>query len=165
MSPPPPGLNRGRDAGLEVVGVDGLDRDLDLHLLGILGRLTSQLHVALGDEVHPLEQMDLRRLRERGGPAGGQDPFDPAAAPSPAAPAVLRNVRRCISATGRERSGASMGFLLAYAALGGAEGMISDLRTGSRSSRLSTSSEDGSSGAILGRERCLVKTRPWTKVH
>ncbi len=54
-----------------------------------------------------------------------------------------------------------MGFLLTYTALGRTEGVISDLRTRvRRSSRLSASSGDGSSGAILGRERCLVKTRP-----
>jgi hypothetical protein len=71
------GLDRGGDARLQVVGVDGLERDLDLRLLLVLGDLASDLDVALGDEVHPLQQVDLRALGEGRRPAGAQDAFEP----------------------------------------------------------------------------------------
>jgi hypothetical protein len=74
-------LDRRGDARLQVVGVDSLERDLDLRLLLVLGDLTSHLHVALGNEVHPLQQVDLRALGERRRPPGRQDPLDSGGGP------------------------------------------------------------------------------------
>ena len=54
-----------------------------------------------------------------------------------------------------------MGFLLAYAALGSGGGH--DLRSEDTGQKVFSAKRllgDGSSGAILGRERCLVKTHP-----
>ena len=73
---PGAGLDGGGDASLQVVGVDGLEGDLDLGLLGVLGDLPPHLHVAFRDEVHPVQQVDAGGLGQGGRPARGQDALD-----------------------------------------------------------------------------------------
>jgi hypothetical protein len=73
---PRPRLDRGGDAGLEVVGVDGLERDLDFRLLRVVGDLASHLDVALRNEVHPLQQVDLGGLREDGRATRRENAFE-----------------------------------------------------------------------------------------
>ncbi len=70
------GLDRGGDARLQVVRVDGLEGDLGPEGLGGLRHLALQLDVGLGDEVHPAHPVELRALRERGRAARGQDALD-----------------------------------------------------------------------------------------
>jgi hypothetical protein len=64
------------DARLQVVGVDRLERDLDLRLLAVLGVLPAQLDVPLGDEVDPLQHLDLGALRVGGGAPGREDALE-----------------------------------------------------------------------------------------
>jgi hypothetical protein len=61
---------------LQIVGVDGLERDLGAERLGRLRHLPLQLDVGLRDEVDPANPMQLRSLGESRRPAGCQDPLD-----------------------------------------------------------------------------------------
>jgi hypothetical protein len=67
----------GSDAGLEVVGVDGLDRDLGAQGLPGLDRLLLERLVGGRDEVHPADHVELLALRVGGGPAGRENPGEP----------------------------------------------------------------------------------------
>jgi len=65
-------LDRGGDARLQVVFVDGLEHDLHLHLLPVLRQLALELRLTLRNEVHAVEQLQARALGEGGRPAGCQ---------------------------------------------------------------------------------------------
>ncbi len=69
-------LDRRGDAGLQVVGVDGLEGDLDLGLLGVLRDLPAHLHVAFRDEIHPVQEVQLGGLRPGRRPARVQDALE-----------------------------------------------------------------------------------------
>src|SRR5205809_658918 len=71
-----PRLDRRGDARLEIVRVDRLERDVHLHLPVVLGDHPPELGVAFGDEVDPLEEVELRGLGEGGrdSAAGGEEP-------------------------------------------------------------------------------------------
>ena len=70
------GLDGRGDARLQVVGVDGLQRDLGSERLGGLGHLALQLDVRLRNEVDPAHPVQLRSLGVGRRLAGGQDPLD-----------------------------------------------------------------------------------------
>src|SRR5207302_9156870 len=71
------GLDGGGNARLEVVRVDGLERDLGPRLLIVFGDLAPQFDVPLGNEIDPLKKVDLGPLSVGGRPAGREDLFDP----------------------------------------------------------------------------------------
>jgi hypothetical protein len=72
-------LDRGGDAGLQVVGVDHLEDDFRPERLRRFSSLLLQLDVAGGNEIHPAQDVHLAALRERGRGAGGEDRAEPGA--------------------------------------------------------------------------------------
>src|SRR6266404_4922265 len=69
-------LDGGRDARLQVVGVDRLELDLRAQRLLRLGHLALELDVRLRDEVHPAHPVQGAALRERRRLPRGEDPGD-----------------------------------------------------------------------------------------
>jgi hypothetical protein len=53
--------------------VDGLERDLHLHLLTVVGDLAPELHVGLGDEGDAVQEVKPRRLSVGRSPPDGED--------------------------------------------------------------------------------------------
>jgi hypothetical protein len=71
-----PRLDGGGDARLQIVGVDGLERDLGAQRLSRLRELASQLLVGLGDEVVPPDDVQRRALGEGRSTPGGDSALD-----------------------------------------------------------------------------------------
>src|SRR5207249_7437620 len=69
-------LDGGRDARLQIVGVDELELDVGAQRLRRLAGLLLQLDVAGRDEVDPAHDVQPGPLREGGGPMSGQDSGD-----------------------------------------------------------------------------------------
>jgi hypothetical protein len=66
-------LDRPDDPGREQVGVDPLQPDPRPRLPRVGGELALELHVRLGDEIDPLQQVDRRRPGARRRASGGEN--------------------------------------------------------------------------------------------